>query len=435
MEFIKRIRRLSLALMISGALNIGILSFFLYWVLRERPPTPYCELKPASLEQQQISFADCRECQDVLKELSQQSYFKLIDKLSDTHHIENGLAERDLALAYLISFYHFDMQRALPKQTQPRQKRLIGWKPKSQEEPVLLSVFPDLTDNQFRRIIEFAKKERWPFTPEGLFILLKMGKKENSIDTHLAETFFKTSEFWTVELLFKPVEQEISRKEILNLLLEGDWQFLSQFAVQQRKLNDQSVARRQKFLLDYLSKGSSVAASLLLKLDAEFARKKLDDEQVIALLNQMAAGRPESERFAKEMLVSPRSAAVWQHAGKFLYQQTGEEMPVPWNYQMVLDHFITGSKIDEPLPKLKSITASPKETSHYDPLKKEGLFSQKPVFQSSATKQVPPKLYVVQEGDSLWKIARKFNITVDKIKESNHLESDKIKPGMTLIVN
>jgi membrane-bound lytic murein transglycosylase D len=37
-------------------------------------------------------------------------------------------------------------------------------------------------------------------------------------------------------------------------------------------------------------------------------------------------------------------------------------------------------------------------------------------------------LYVVKEGDTLWGIAKKYNITVAEIKAWNHLEKDQIHP-------
>ncbi|MEX2336575.1 MAG: transglycosylase SLT domain-containing protein [Fulvivirga sp.] len=46
------------------------------------------------------------------------------------------------------------------------------------------------------------------------------------------------------------------------------------------------------------------------------------------------------------------------------------------------------------------------------------------------------KMYVVQPGDTLWDISRKFtNLTLDDLKEINRLESSKIKPGQKLIVS
>lgn len=40
--------------------------------------------------------------------------------------------------------------------------------------------------------------------------------------------------------------------------------------------------------------------------------------------------------------------------------------------------------------------------------------------------------YIVKEGDSLWKIAKKFNLTVDEIKKANFLQTDVIYPNQLL---
>ena len=42
--------------------------------------------------------------------------------------------------------------------------------------------------------------------------------------------------------------------------------------------------------------------------------------------------------------------------------------------------------------------------------------------------------YVVKSGDTLYSIARKFNISVDKIKELNNLLNNIISVGQLLIV-
>ena len=45
------------------------------------------------------------------------------------------------------------------------------------------------------------------------------------------------------------------------------------------------------------------------------------------------------------------------------------------------------------------------------------------------------KTYVVQPGDTLWDISKKFNgLTIEKIKTLNKLSNSKIQPGQKLIV-
>jgi LysM repeat protein len=42
--------------------------------------------------------------------------------------------------------------------------------------------------------------------------------------------------------------------------------------------------------------------------------------------------------------------------------------------------------------------------------------------------------YVVKNDDTLWKLAKKYYTTVDKIKETNELSNDFIKVGDTLLI-
>ena len=53
----------------------------------------------------------------------------------------------------------------------------------------------------------------------------------------------------------------------------------------------------------------------------------------------------------------------------------------------------------------------------------------------SAATPVSGKTYTVQEGDTLWDISRKFDgLTVEKLKAINNLKSNKLSPGMKLIL-
>jgi len=51
--------------------------------------------------------------------------------------------------------------------------------------------------------------------------------------------------------------------------------------------------------------------------------------------------------------------------------------------------------------------------------------------------QQPPKeekRHTVQKGENLWKISRKYKVSIDALREANHLTSDKIREGKTLVI-
>ncbi|MBA7587229.1 hypothetical protein ES708_29250 [subsurface metagenome] len=60
-----------------------------------------------------------------------------------------------------------------------------------------------------------------------------------------------------------------------------------------------------------------------------------------------------------------------------------------------------------------------------------------PVIQNQLSEEeVSGKIYIVEVGDSLWKIAQKFGTTVEKIVALNELAEQRlIKPGQKLIIS
>ena len=59
-----------------------------------------------------------------------------------------------------------------------------------------------------------------------------------------------------------------------------------------------------------------------------------------------------------------------------------------------------------------------------------------PAFEESTVKEAmaPMTVYVTGEGDSLWKIAKKFKTSVDSISKLNQLEDEEISEGHKLLI-
>lgn len=106
------------------------------------------------------------------------------------------------------------------------------------------------------------------------------------------------------------------------------------------------------------------------------------------------------------------------------------------NYYTVVTNdfmFTGGDKYDFKNSKDGLDTFIPIRDAMMDAVEKAGVIS--PVKQNWLSEEKVGKLYVVQVGDSLWKIAQKFGTTMEKIIAYNELtDPNLIRPGQELIV-
>ncbi|MBA3956936.1 MAG: LysM peptidoglycan-binding domain-containing protein [Parachlamydiaceae bacterium] len=418
-----QIRHLSRALLASGTINIIVLAIFFYWLIREAPPRPYFELKPADKNHQQVPLAAERSNEDVIRIFRTLSREQLTMRLTNMQLVDNGFTQRDLALAALVAFHHFDLNRSLAG-SQPPQTRKIPFGKNRQGQPVEVLVFPGLSEQQYQQILQFTQTERWPLTAQGLYGLLR---KQDDYDTSLAEAFFLSPEFTTVETLFGRSGANVDKYDLLTILCEGTWTMLHTFAEQQRSTLDLSAARRQRFLLDYIAKKSSTAAYTLLKTDGLFAAKKLDDEQMLILLNLLKDKTAETQAFARVMLTSPRGDGVRQLAATRLYEFSGEPIPEANVYHAALMRFVPQASVP-----LKNKVAKSEKPVVIKPIKQIADRTPPTTKAPAPPIRTNEKTYVVQDGDSLWKIAKRFKVSIEGLKKHNRLESDFLKPGTTL---
>lgn len=436
---LNRIRNLTRTLLISGGINVLLLAAFFYFYFRELPPNPYYESKPV---QQESSASLDRSNKALLHSFRSLPVEKLLTILADTQHVEEGYTKRDLALAALVAFHQFDLSRALLGQTEaPQARHLIIGKTKK-GTPAIITVYPGLSEELYQEIIRFANTEKWPFTSKGLFALLR--KQDTQPDPSLIDAFSLSPEFLAMETLFSRSQFPVAKEELIAMLREGDWNLLSEFVNQQKISQDLSPVRRQRFLLDYINRQSKTAAYLLLRTEGPFASKKIDDHQVLTLLNLLTEKTREAEQFALIMLTSPRSDAVWQAAANRLYEYAGVAKPEEDLRHAALAQFVKNfSKSVQKKPKIA--TSSSKNTA----VPKLAIKKPTPTLKKAAPAPVaqvkqPPKaqpkiqakpkqqVYIVQEGDSLWKIANRFKVDVPALKKHNQLTSDALKPGTSL---
>jgi len=379
--WIKKIQRLTGALIVSGGLNLALLVAYFYPTNSKKAPIA------AAVETATISKGTLK----TLNEFFPLGRDELIGELSNCESVEDGYKVRDLALSALVTWHHFNIEKALPAHPfQRRQLALID----REGEHFEISLFPGIGDAQFGAICDFARLEAWPLTTKGLFF--ELAHREERPES-LKQTFYLTREFHTVEVLFHHILNPIAKESLLELIIEGGYERLAAFSARHPLLDEITASDRREMLLDYVGGGSSRAADLLLTLEPEWALHGLDDEHLISLLAPLKGGH---EPFLKELISGLRSDRVRTLAGVKLYEILGESPPEPYDHEVTLMRF---------LPE---------------------------TIQNIVTKEVKPvKTYRIQEGDTLWHISRRFDTSVDEIIEANDLKSSYLLPiGKELII-
>ena len=394
----KKSRFLTQLLIWSGALNIGLLSSLIYLVLRDRPETIPFDLKPA-VTAKIVQTSN----QEILSSFSTLSWAELTTYLDNTDLVEEGYKKRDLALATLVAFHGFDIERAL--QGSWIQRRVIALARKEGPEEITLTLFPGLSEDQFSAIQHFIQTEKFPYTPMGLFYEIQHAAKPR--DQALLEAFYLTPEFNAVQTLCQRTGIHLPKEFLIEMLAQGDWKTLHKFAIEQKEAMDLTPDRLKQFLTHYIQCRSTLAAKILLQWDREFILKRLDDRELIAFIDLFKEPAPALDTLLKEVITSPRSDKVWRKAAEGLYYSSKQPVPEPYDHQVTLATF---AGISLPIAPLL------------------------PVSKPIVTLKKEPIQHTIVFGDNLWKIARKYKVSIEAIKKANHLESDKLREGKTLII-
>lgn len=401
-QWARKSRFLTQALIFSGALNIGLLTSFVYLIVRDQKEAVVFELQPAGKEEIKLGHSSNAA---LLTQFSTMSYAELVALLDNVELVETGYKKRDLALACLVAFHCVDLDQAM--QGAPIQKRTLSFQRNEGPEQVDITVYPGLSEDEHRAIAYFIKTERFPFTSQGLFFELKTASKP--YDPALLEAFYMTSEYTMFSTLLMRSGVPLPAGYVIELMIQGDWEILKQFTEEQKKVQDLSPDRLKSLLTSYVRCRSLFAAKILLQLDRGFILKKFEDPDLLTLIDLFPQKNDLIETFLKELITSPRSDAIWKKAGEKLCQFANLSSPDPYDHRIILQQFI---------PQLRNLAVSPPSQTQ----------------QQTPAAPRPSKTHIVQSGENLWKIARKYRISIEVLRQANHLESDKIVPGKKLII-
>lgn len=412
----QKVRLLTQGLIISGTINIGLIATFVYFAIKEKPTSLAYELshlEEGAYPKKEESLTN----EKLLRSLCTMSFPQLLSLLSDKEMVEEGYTKRDLALACLVCFHHFDLERALSNY--PLQRRLLSFSNAQGDEKMTITVFSGLVDYQYLAIQHFAKTEKWPFTPRGLFYEIQ--GSQGNIDPSLIKAFYLTPEFHTIEGLFQKSNFFIKKEHLLDLLLDVDWIFLSDFVKELMFSKDFSVQRRRDFLIGAIERHSKKAARFLIENDRDYVSRKFDDAHVILILDLLQQKTPETEQFVSEMIHSVRSDAVLVKAILKHHVLNGTAMEDSFDLQKELAQFRPAlpAPLQEKKKEPEAVVVQPVKAAPVAIKEKKKPFN---------------GVHTVQEGESLWRIARQYGISIQTIKEFNYLDSDRVHPGQELII-
>ncbi|MDF2548993.1 MAG: hypothetical protein K0S07_60 [Chlamydiales bacterium] len=422
---IKKLRLISILLILSVSCNILFLSFSIYSFLAKRDSFLSPSLYHFNLLAHLASTTQ-KTNQEVLNSLLFLPSSALLEKLESQEMVEDGYSERDLALACLVHYHYFDIQRALKPVSQALQKRSLFFDLASDPNAhVKLTVFPGLKDEDFQAILHFARTEQWPLTTEGLFAHLKAGGKP---DKALEDAFYLTTDFITVETLIGRSHIFWERSRLMRMLLSGSWLDLHEWAATAVNSALSEQESRRSLLLTYIKCGSEDAAVLFLKTDMDFALKRLRDSACIQLLTALTPPAAEGTVYCQELLKSPRSDQVLQAAQHWLLesQQLAEALLKPPAPAM------PPVPVTPPRAKSKEIKSELKSPLFQGKARSESFPCE--TLSQSAARFKRPSFYTVKEGDTLWAIARRLGADVEDLKRLNQLDSDFLRPGLQLLL-
>ncbi len=164
---------------------------------------------------------------------------------------------------------------------------------------------------------------------------------------------------------------------------------------------------------------SPLLADFIAASSADFLVQSADD----ATMEQILAELPVSEhgvRLAMRLLNSQRKPAVWLAAQKYLSVASGTPTLATMTRDQILAclHRIANPQKGEVAPKKAP------EPVHSPAAE---------LSTRAATRQLKPyRTYVVKQGDTLWSIAKRFQVNVDKLKVLNGIRGTSLTIGKEL---
>lgn len=413
LALLRKLQLLTAALMLSMTINIGLGCAL--W--RKSHLLPQVQFAQLISDQFEMGPANCH----VLKQMSDWDYARLTIELSNQEVVEDGYSRGALALAVLIANFDFDIQRSMG--TRALQKRFV----KIDEGKTSYELIAGLDRSDFAQIQQFAHQERWPITAQGLHKLIQQNVSEdrsskNRDERHLlADAFMSSNVFACFERLFP---NDIPKSDLVTITQYLDWNQLAKILTSNlaptHKVERHRAWQRRQMLIDAVNRGCKTAAYMLILCDFDYTVRHTSDSDLAQLLCLLDTYTAEAMNVALGVLKSSREnnirALAAKKAGDFLDIPLPREDQWKWLAQAFLGNAHSGQRL-WPIDLLQ-VDSEPVEIAAED------LEPEKPFGNE--------RMHIVQRGDSLWKLSKKYGLSIQQLMALNDMTQDLLKIGQIL---
>jgi len=341
-------------------------------------------------QEQEVQSIQNPSLETYLSQFDTHSDEELISLLDDTGHALNGYRVQELALALLKErgYVVADPLQAYNGWPQPMQTIALS-------DKKTIHLFSSLTSEQIAQVKTYYEQVVVPFTAERIV-------QELDRDNELySQALIRTDE-WA---RFSEVFPHLSLEERIALARELGGALFSE------------TPKKSPLELFQVSE-SPLLALYLASYEMNALLTQADDRTLSAIFALLPKDQPAGIRLSLRTLHAARKPEIWKRAQEFL----ASALSVP---------DIAYVSRDEVVAHLKQLVAAKKPMpTPVEPAKKS---IQEEIALRAAQRQLSPyKTYIVQKGDTLWSIAKRFHVNVDKLKYLNHIKGAKLSPGTEL---
>ncbi len=377
----------------------------------------------------EISAETIRPSSDTLQiELSRLSNLSdqdLLASLKDQKVVANGYQVRELVLS-ILEVRGYQIQGPLRSTGfWPISKSLFSWKDSSGNQHNLL-LYSSLKDAHFDAMERFCTITEVPFTSEGIVARLN----EDPTNAKFKEALLRTEDWSVLHKLFL----DRSEDELFLLCSTLGATIFSRLT-EYGRAGGNSEGLASTMLKLFHENPSRALADLIATNYANHVVVQATDEDLLLLLKQLPHSSPSGVRLAMRLLRAQRKTPIWDASQAYLALEK-ELQPVA---NMKRDQALAFlQKLAQPSNQQEQVVKSTPKPIPAEPKKVEKKAAERPsastiVSNRLASRQLRPyRKYVVKKGDTLWAVAKRFNVDVEKLKYLNGLRGTELSVGKEL---